>query len=193
MISISAVAQEHFIKLLANQEKGTQIRVFIINPGTIHAECGVSYCPLDTIEQTDIEIKFNNFCVYIDKSSVPYLKGAEIDLSIDNLGSQLTLKAPNAKIAKLADDDNAPLIDRMRYLINTKINPQLANHGGYVNIVEITNENYVILEFSGGCNGCSMINVTLKQGIEKELIKYFPEIKGVCDVTKHQYGQHSYY
>ncbi|STL85258.1 putative thioredoxin-like protein [Escherichia coli] len=45
MIRISDAAQAHFAKLLANQEEGTQIRVFVINPGTPNAECGVSYCP----------------------------------------------------------------------------------------------------------------------------------------------------
>ena len=47
MIRISDSAQAHFAKLLANQEEGTQIRVFVINPGTPNAECGVSYCPPD--------------------------------------------------------------------------------------------------------------------------------------------------
>ena len=145
MIRISDAAQAHFAKLLANQEEGTQIRVFVINPGTPNAECGVSYCPPDAVEATDTALKFEQLTAYVDELSAPYLEDAEIDFVTDQLGSQLTLKAPNAKMRK------------------------------------------------GGCNGCSMVDVTLKEGIEKQLLNEFPELKGVRDLTEHQRGEHSYY
>ena len=94
MIRISDAAQAHFAKLLANQEEGTQIRVFVINPGTPNAECGVSYCPPDAVEDTDTALKFEQLTAYVDELSAPYLEDAEIDFVTDQLGSQLTLKAP---------------------------------------------------------------------------------------------------
>lgn len=57
----------------------------------------------------------------------------------------------------------------------------------------MTEEGRVVLQFGGGCNGCAMVNVTLKEGIEKELLAHFPELTGVQDVTEHQAGEHSYY
>ena len=61
-------------------------------------------------------------------------------------------------------------------------------------ISEITDDGVAILQFGGGCNGCSMIDVTLKNGIEKELLERFPEeVKGVRDITDHEPGEHSYY
>ncbi|RXK34334.1 Fe-S biogenesis protein NfuA [Arsenophonus endosymbiont of Bemisia tabaci Asia II 3] len=192
MINITKAAQAHFAKLLANQETGTQIRVFVINPGTPSAECGVSYCPPDAIEATDIELKFDKLSAYIDEISAPFLQEAEIDFVTDQLGSQLTLKAPNAKMRKVADD--APLIERVDYVIQSQINPQLAGHGGRVSLLEITDDEYAILQFGGGCNGCSMVDITLKEGIEKQLLNMFPdELKGVKDLTEHQRGDHSYY
>lgn len=191
IITIKDAAQEHFRKLLSNQAEGTQIRVFVMNPGTPTAECGVSYCPADTIEDTDIEEKFDGFSVYIDEISAPFLEETVIDYVTDELGSQLTLKAPNSKMRKVADD--APLIERVNYLIQAQINPQLANHGGHVNLIEITDDNYVVLQFGGGCNGCSMVDITLKEGIETQIMSEFPEIKGVQDLTDHQSGSHSYY
>ena len=65
IITISESAQQHFKKLLANQPEGTQIRVFVMDPGTPSAECGVSYCPADTVEDNDIEEKYADFSVYI--------------------------------------------------------------------------------------------------------------------------------
>ncbi|TQS47195.1 hypothetical protein DSB74_26930, partial [Salmonella enterica subsp. enterica serovar Typhimurium] len=41
---------------------------------------------------------------------------------------------------------------------------------GRVSLMEITDEGYAILQFGGGCNGCSMVDVTLKEGIEKQLL-----------------------
>lgn len=192
MIHITDTAQQHFAKLLTKQEPGTRIRVFVINPGTPTAECGVSYCPPDAVESTDTELKYEFLTAYVDELSAPYLDEAEIDFVTDNLGSQLTLKAPNAKMRKVSDD--APLIERVEYQLQAQgINPQLASHGGKVSLMEITPEGYAILQFGGGCNGCSMVDVTLKEGIEKELLATFPELKGVRDLTEHQRGEHSYY
>ncbi|CEE90964.1 Fe/S biogenesis protein [Xenorhabdus nematophila str. Anatoliense] len=191
MINITEAAQAHFAKLLANQEPGTQIRVFVINPGTPTAECGVSYCPPDAVEATDTELKFDQLSAYVDEVSAPFLEEAVIDFVTDQLGSQLTLKAPNAKMRKV--DDDAPLIDRVEYVLQSQINPQLAGHGGRVSLMEITDEGYAILQFGGGCNGCSMVDVTLKEGIEKQLLQMFPELTGVKDLTEHQRGEHSYY
>lgn len=121
MIRISDAAQAHFAKLLANQEEGTQIRVFVINPGTPNAECGVSYCPPDAVEDTDTALKFEQLTAYVDELSAPYLEDAEIDFVTDQLGSQLTLKAPNAKMRKVSDD--APLMERVEYLLQSQIKP----------------------------------------------------------------------
>ena len=77
--------------------------------------------------------------------------------------------------------------------LQSQINPQLAGHGGRVSLMEITEDGYAILQFGGGCNGCSMVDVTLKEGIEKQLLNEFPELKGVRDLTEHQRGEHSYY
>lgn len=192
MISISESAQSHFVKLLSSQDDGTNIRVFVVNPGTPSAECGVSYCPPDAVETTDTVLPFNGFDAVVDQESVPFLEEAEIDFVTDQMGSQLTLKAPNAKARKV--DADAPLVDRVIYMIEAEINPQLANHGGKVMLVEITDEGKAVLQFGGGCNGCSMVDVTLKEGIEKQMLEQFPnELTGVMDATEHQAGEHSYY
>ena len=192
MISISESAQAHFCKLLEKQEPDTNIRVFVVSPGTPGAECGVSYCPPDAVESTDTTLEFNGFDAVVDLESAPFLEEAEIDFVTDQMGSQLTLKAPNAKTRKV--DDDAPLAERVSYMIEAEINPQLASHGGKVMLVEITDEKEAVLQFGGGCNGCSMVDVTLKDGIEKQMLEHFSgELAGVKDATEHEAGEHSYY
>ncbi|RUO78667.1 Fe-S biogenesis protein NfuA [Pseudidiomarina taiwanensis] len=192
MIRITESAQAHFRKLLAEQPANTNIRVFVVNPGTASAECGVSYCPPDSVESDDQLLPFSGFDAVVDATSAPFLEDAVIDFEEKELGSQLTLKAPNAKARKVADD--APLIERVEYVIQAEVNPQLASHGGRVSVSEITADGVAILQFGGGCNGCSMVDVTLKEGIEKQLLQQFPgELTGVKDATEHQPGEHSYY
>ncbi|ARB75460.1 Fe-S biogenesis protein NfuA [Pasteurella multocida] len=191
-IMISDAAQAHFRRLLDQQEEGTHIRIFVVNPGTPNAECGVSYCPPNAVEATDTEMQYASFSAFVDEISLPFLDEAEIDYVTEELGAQLTLKAPNAKMRKVADD--APLLERVEYVIQTQINPQLAGHGGRITLIEITEDGYAILQFGGGCNGCSMVDVTLKDGIEKQLLSLFlGELQGAKDVTEHQRGEHSYY
>ncbi|MBR9728062.1 Fe-S biogenesis protein NfuA [Shewanella intestini] len=190
MISITEAAQAHFVKLLADQAEGTHIRVFVISPGTAQAECGVSYCPPDAVEADDVEFQFNGFSAMVDEKSAPFLEESSIDFVTDQLGSQLTLKAPNAKMRKVSDD--APLAERIEYVIQSEINPQLASHGGHIDLIEI-DDGTAVLQFGGGCNGCSQVDFTLKEGIEKQLLERFPtELSGVRDVTDHKHGSHSY-
>lgn len=191
-ITITESAQEHFAKLLSQQPDGTNIRVFVVNPGTPNAECGVSYCPADAVEATDTEIAYDALSAYIDEISLPYLEDALIDYVTDKMGSQLTLKAPNAKMRKVSDD--ASLMERLEYAIQTQVNPQLAGHGGHVELIEITEDGIALVQFGGGCNGCSMVDVTLKDGIEKELLAQFAgELTAVRDATEHNRGDHSFY
>ncbi|MEG3755467.1 Fe-S biogenesis protein NfuA [Psychromonas arctica] len=192
MIEITPVAQAHFAKLLAPQKEGTNIRVFVINPGTPKAECGVSYCPPEAVEESDTRLSFEGFDALVDEVSLPFLEEAFVDLVEEDTGTQLTLKAPNAKMRKVNDD--APLIERVEYVIQVQINPQLASHGGFIKLIEVTEDQVAVIEFGGGCNGCSQVDLTLKEGIEKELLEEFSgELNAVRDVTEHAQGDHSFY
>ena len=192
MIEITPVAQAHFAKLLEPQKEGTNIRVFVINPGTPKAECGVSYCPPEAVEASDTRMELNGFDALIDEVSLPFLEDAFIDLVEEETGTQLTLKAPNAKMRKVNGD--APLLERVEYVIQVQINPQLASHGGFIKLIEVTEDSVAVIEFGGGCNGCSQVDLTLKEGIEKELLEEFSgELNAVRDVTEHASGDHSFY
>ncbi|AIN47404.1 Fe-S biogenesis protein NfuA [Candidatus Palibaumannia cicadellinicola] len=191
MIFITNAAQKYFVQLLKKKKTGTQIRIFVMNPGRYNAECGISYCPTEEIEVNDLQLKFDEFIAYIDEYSAPYLKDAEIDLIDDKLGIQLTLKTPNIKIPEI--DCQASLVERVKHVLCVDINPQLASHGGNITLIEITPDMFALLQFSGGCHGCSMVHHTLKENIEKKLLEMFPQLQGVQDITEHNHGEHSYY
>ncbi len=191
MIKISHEAQNYLSLLLSKEPIGTQIRIFIDNPGMPDAECKVAYCAPDEIETSDVKFKYNNFYVYINQSILHFLKNSEINLIVDKLNSYLTFQAPYAK--KNIIYKKLELKDQIKNFLDIEINPQLLLHGGKVNLINISKSGIAFIEFSGGCNGCSMIGVTLKEMVEKKILSCFSEIKKVVDQTDHAHGNHSFY
>lgn len=87
---------------------------------------------------------------------------------------------------------SSPLGKRVQKVLEEKVSSSLASHGGYTSMVDLT-EGKVYLYFGGGCQGCSQASVTVKEGIEKLLLKEFPELIGVLDVTNHSAGTNPYF
>ena len=190
-IEITQDAQHYLDNLLRQQAtEGISIRLFVSEPGTPHAETCLAYCRPGEEKAEDQLLPVPNLTVWIDAASIPYLEEATVDFTKDKLGGQLTIKAPNAKLPQL--DEQSSLADQVNYYLTTEINPSLASHGGMVTLLSI-HENYAILQFGGGCQGCGMVDMTLKEGIEKTLKRHVPELKGVKDTTDHSIKDNAYY
>lgn len=191
-IHISSSAYEHFQLLLEKETMpGIGLRIFVDRPGSSSADVSISFCPPGEHRGGDMALNYGGFTLYVEKLSVPYLKEAQIDYKKDQLSGQLAITAPHLRQGTLKDD--ASMTDRVNHLLESEINPGLASHGGRVSLIEITPENAVVLQFGGGCHGCGMVDVTLKQGIEKTLKEQIPDISAVIDVTDHTKGENPYY
>jgi len=192
MIEVSTSAQRYFKRLIDQQDlPGLGLRIRVIDPGTPRASCDLQFCPQGENEVTDQGVEFSDFNLYVAQDSIGWLEEATIDFVEDSTGGQLSIRAPNIKGSTPSDD--AGLSDRVAWLLETEINPGLASHGGQVSLQEITPERDVVLRFGGGCHGCGMVNVTLKEGIEKSLKQHFPEINSVIDATDHSTGENPYF
>ncbi|MFT5140322.1 MAG: Fe/S biogenesis protein NfuA [Lysobacterales bacterium] len=192
MIEVSRSAQKYFKRLLDQQDlPGLGLRIRVIDPGTPGASCDLQFCPQGENESADQGVEFSDFNLYVAQDSADWLTEASIDFEEDHSGGQLSIKAPNIK--GNMPDDSANLADRVAWILETEINPGLASHGGRVALEEITSEMEIVLRFGGGCQGCGMADVTLKQGIEKSLKGHFPEITAVLDATDHDSGENPYY
>lgn len=183
-VTITESAQDYLAELLARQDdKGTGIRMFVADPGTPKAETCISYCRPGEDQDDDVVLALEKFTAYFEKRSLPFLEDAVVDYASDRMGGQLTIRAPNSRMPKVSDD--SPLEDRINYVLYSEINPGLAAHGGEVSLEELTEEGIAILRFGGGCQGCGMVDMTLKNGVEKTLMEQIPELSGVRDVTDH--------
>jgi Fe/S biogenesis protein NfuA len=192
MIHVTDSAQNYFRHLLDQQDiAGLGIRMKAVNGGTPRADCVLEYCEKSELSGEEFEVACNGYSIYVDATSARFLEEAEVDYQVNATGGQLTIRAPKIKGREPAAD--APLADRVQYVLDAEINPQIAAHGGRVRLVEITPDLAIVLQFGGGCHGCGMADVTLKQGIEKTLRAHFPEISAVRDATDHRSGENPYY
>ncbi len=191
MITITEAAQDYLAELLEKQEDALGVRVFINQPGTPRAETCIAYCREGDVREEDVEHQFDKLKAWFEPRSVPFLEDALVDFAKDRMGGQLTIKAPNAKMPRVGDD--SPIEDRINYILYNEINPSLAAHGGEVSLVEVTGDNYAVLQFGGGCQGCSAVDITLKNGVERSLMDQLPQLAGVRDVTDHTDRSQAYY
>ena len=192
IINITKSAEEYLAKLIQDKnETDLSIRIFISDPGTPKAETCLAYCKPGEAMPDDMIINLELINVNIEKRSIPFLKDCEVNFDNDNFGGQLTIKAPNARLPNISPD--SPVEDRINYVIYNEINPMLESHGGEVSLVEFNKENIAVLQFGGGCQGCGMVDVTLKDGIEKTLVEQIPEVKAVKDLTDHSIDDNAYY
>jgi Fe/S biogenesis protein NfuA len=191
MVTITESAQTYLAELLSKQEDALGVRVFINQPGTPKAETCIAYCREGDLEDGDEERAYEAFKAWFDARSLPFLEDALVDYSKDRMGGQLTIKAPNAKMPRV--DENSPLEDQINYVLYNEVNPALAAHGGEVSLVEITEDQFAILQFGGGCQGCSAVDQTLKGGVEKTLMEQLPQLRGVRDMTDHSDRSQAYY
>ena len=192
MINITEAAQEYLAELLAKQDvKDIAVRIFILDAGTPRAETCISFCRPGE-EKADDEVKlFGRIKAFIEQRSILFLEDAIVDYQKDSMGGQLTIKAPNSRMPKITEDSS--IEDRVNYVLYNEINPGLAAHGGNVSLEEIFEESVAVLRFGGGCQGCGMVDVTLKDGVEKTLLEQIPQLTEVRDVTDHSVRENAYY
>lgn len=191
MITITEAAQEYLSELLAKQEDALGVRVFINQPGTPRAETCIAYCREGDVREDDVEHRYDKLAAWFEPRSVPFLEDALVDYAADRMGGQLTIKAPNAKMPRVSDD--SPLEDRINYILYNEVNPSLAAHGGEVSLLTVTDDHFAVLQFGGGCQGCSAVDITLKDGVERTLLDQLPQLAGVRDSTDHTDRSNAYY
>ncbi len=191
MIQISESAQSHFRRLIEREAlPGLGVRLSALHPGTPRADVRLEFAEPGDLQGDEWAVDCEGFTLWLDAASVQYLDGAEIDYAQQATGGQLQIRAPRIKGAE--PGESASLIERVRWVVEHEINPQLAQHKGHVTVQEVTADGVVVLGFGGGCHGCGMADVTLKQGIEKTLMERVPGVTAVRDATDHASGTAPY-
>ena len=133
----------------------------------------------------DVVVESAGLTFFIEARNAQYLDGISIEFDAAEGGGMLQFKNPNP----IWIDD---VSKQLQELFDTQINPQIASHGGSVALLAVEIPKAYI-ELGGGCVGCGMVDVTLKQGIEVAMKELIPEITEVIDQTDHGSGDNPYY
>jgi Fe/S biogenesis protein NfuA len=136
---------------------------------------------------SDIVVDQDVLKVYLDPQASEAIEGTTVDFVTDARGSGFVFDNPQA-VAKWDD----PVAQKVQTVIDERIAPSLAGHGGWVELLGIEGD-AAMIQFGGGCQGCGMSQVTLKEGIETAILQEVPEIKRVLDDTDHESGSNPYY
>ncbi len=149
------------------------------------------------IGEGDSVVDQGSFRVVIDAESARWLAGARLDWRESLLESGFRFDNPNppptpAIPSGARDDLLGSATEKVSRILDSEINPAVAAHGGRVELAGVE-DGVVFLRFGGGCHGCGLVDVTLKQGVEARIKELMPEIERVVDTTDHAAGQTPFY
>ena len=189
MITVTEAAQKEIVNLMDSQEatvKGVRVKAEAISP--LRANFRLAFVTEGQEEDGDQVQPFEGFGVYVDPDSVDYVQDITIDFVDGPMGRGFKIENPH----RIPPHLKGTIVEKVQEIIDEKINPGVASHGGQVTLIDVK-DSIAYVQFGGGCQGCGMVDLTLKQGVEGVLKQSLPEIEEVIDITDHADGKNPYY
>ena len=186
MLAISSKAREMLDQFAENADDDNLVlRIEIIGSGPKGFQYDLQLVNSSEAKEDDISLEIDGMDVLVASKSKIYLEGTTIDYKETLMGGGFSFENPNP----LWMDE---LSQTVAQIIADEVNPAVASHGGHVDLVGV-DDNKAIIAFGGGCQGCGMADVTLKQGVEVMIKDKVPAITEVIDVTDHAAGTNPFY
>ncbi|MFQ5426231.1 MAG: NifU family protein [Gaiellales bacterium] len=205
IFAITPPAREKVLRVRADQPDAERLALRVEVTGVSRGEYDstASFQHLDEVGPADVVERHEGLVLICPADQVEALSGATIDLEGNQIVGSLIIVNPNrptaadvspavAAAAGPAPDLGGEVAQRIQRVLAEQINPGIASHGGYAELVAVEDVT-AYLRLSGGCQGCAMAPVTLTQGIEVAITSVAPEITRVVDVTDHANGTNPYY
>lgn len=186
MITITTAAKKKLLELWQSKKgssPGLLIGIGGRNPNGF--EYVLRFLDDEDVVKTQKALDVEDMPILIDAESVDSLKGSTVDFTA--IGGGFRIDNPNP-VWSWSD----PVSQAIQDVLTNQINPQIAAHGGFVRLIEVK-ESIAYIEMGGGCVGCGLVDVTLKQGVEVAIKAAVPEITQVLDTTDHSQGTNPYY
>ena len=185
LIQLTPIAKERVKSIIDSEDlevEGLRVSITGRTASTFEYSLGLEV----ELHPDDVVIDLGDLKVLVDSQSMDSLKGSIIDYVEDLNASGFRVDNPNQPTW---DDSRA---QKIQELIDTRINPSVASHGGNIQLLDVT-EDSVYVHMGGGCQGCGQATATLKQGVQAMIQEEFPEIVNVIDTTDHAAGTNPYY
>lgn len=190
MITFSDAAKEKVLSFIKGNpdKKGHMLRIVISGQSATSFNYQFFLDDEKNTKPEDTTVELDGFNVLIDSQTSKNINGATVEWKETSGGSGFHVENPNQPKNNLGD----PIAQKIAKLLESEINPNLASHGGGVELIDVQGKK-AFVRLGGGCQGCGMARVTLKQGIETRIKEEIPEIEEVVDVTDHAGGSNPYY
>ncbi len=198
LMSFSAEALEKIVEIRDQEPGDDEYGLLIEITGLQDTQFGysLSFVPMGEIGGTDHVELHGDLRVIIPSADTANMTGARLAMSSNPMAPGLAIDNPNSPTPHIPDapegDLSGPLAEKVAQVLDQQVNPAIAAHGGHARLVGEEN-GVVYLQLGGGCQGCGMAAMTLRQGIERILRDTLPEIVEIVDVTDHQSGENPYY
>ena len=197
VIKISPEAQTMIVQLRDQEPGEGEIGLLLEVTGVRHGQFAyeLAFTPVADATGEHVVERHGDLAVIFPVKDVVSLSGSALSLNdaglaLDNPNRPAAMSSPAMAIPQ--GDLKGPLADQIAQVLAESVNPAIASHGGRAELVSVDGST-AYLKLAGGCQGCGMAQVTLKQGIERILLEAIPEISEVVDVTDHAAGSDPYY
>ena len=187
MLTITDKAQEMLGEFADSADEGVELilRVEIVGRGPKGFQYDLQFVGREDAKEDDIELDIDGMSVLVAARSAQYLEGTTLDYKETLMGGGFSFDNPNPLWVDELSKAGAEIIA-------SEVNPVVASHGGHVDLVGV-DDGKAIIAFGGGCQGCGMVDVTLKQGVEVMIKDNVPGISEVIDATDHAAGTNPFY
>ena len=187
-------ARDMVLSFMDLEEDGLQALRIAVEGSPFAPNYELTLVEAENRSESDVEVDAGQFSVLVDKASVDRLDGAKVDFieTIQESGFQITPDPENVKVAVENAGPQGALAERVSQILETEINPAIASHGGVINLVDVQGTE-IFIEMAGGCQGCAMSRMTLRQGVERMVSQAVPEVTVIHDVTDHDSGDNPYF
>jgi len=187
ILTVDEMAATKIHELLAERDEKSAIRIRVQQNGPMAFRYSMQFIAPEEHDSNDQVCEERDIRFVFDPNTVELLQGSTLKYISDDSGSGFSFDNPNK-----TELMNNPVAVKIHQVIQEQINPGIAAHGGVVTLVDVF-EDCAYIRFGGGCQGCGMADVTLKDGVEKTILEAIPEIKRVVDATNHADGHNPYF
>ena len=142
-------------------------------------------------EEDDVQVDMGDFFVLVSGESAERLEGATVDF-VERVNESGFEVRPATRGPRVSGPPQGELATKVKEVLNAQVNPAVSAHGGEIVLVDVKGSE-IFIEMAGGCQGCALSRMTLKQGVERMVRQAIPEITAVHDVTDHTSGDNPFY
>jgi Fe/S biogenesis protein NfuA len=198
VLIVTAPAQEKILELRAQEDEPETLglRIEVTGVQGVEYTYDLTFDPVAEADEAagDLVEAAGDLPVIIPVDSIDSLRGATLDLPSSGAQQGLVLRNPNRPdpLSGMHIELTGTAEEKVRQLLDGQINPALAMHGGYAALDRVEDDK-VFVTMGGGCQGCAVSAMTLREGIARSIKEAIPEVSEVVDITDHALGENPYY